>query len=615
MANLDLAGVIGTWVAAGLAVIALVGIVGPLLVYRASRKERHRAITEVGRNNNSYISPGIPLWPGVRFWQQVRVPRLDKPKAFEDEEWKLFDPSRAHLSNPGPAPSWVQLGASLQAYGVKYTADGNLFVNGGRAYLPVHQFYLHLLCIVGRFSRTKAPRAARVPGMDEVPIILSQQFHTGKNRRIVTADGSLLTSDEAFYRGITAREAKLYGHCGTLQVRPDSLTSTAEGSPYQDARLLSFSTTTLWPEKGQHKDRLSLVTLALLSCGFLPCVGDTYICLIDQPDDDSDVDDESSHPSDRARITYNYEPGLLRRGRRSRRKREAQWRAMELREGRLDIGSLHHLLKDEQLESLAFRTVPSSRSLVAEIEKFAGATFVPPLENWIRARGIDRGEVYVRRSDAQKLARALLMLDWHPQGYVLAGARDDQQMATALLTMAAPSAPPFMLRVREAAADFGWAASERSGFVKAIGEVLKRPESSKALFELDNLLLRLQHENTLVNQMVGVLTITNQEFHSLLYRSTHHLAMSLQSQTEIDTTSGRLKIKGAFNVLQTFEVDMDIFPTSPATMGSQVLNVRHATILVAALIACLRSVMLQTCIEPDAIRELFHEEDEVFLVQ
>jgi hypothetical protein len=40
----DIASVVGTWVAAGVAIIALLGVVGPLLIWRASRTERNRAI-------------------------------------------------------------------------------------------------------------------------------------------------------------------------------------------------------------------------------------------------------------------------------------------------------------------------------------------------------------------------------------------------------------------------------------------------------------------------------------------------------------------------------------------------------------------------------------------
>jgi hypothetical protein len=40
----EIGSLVGTWVAAGVAIIALLGIVGPMLVWRASRSERNKAI-------------------------------------------------------------------------------------------------------------------------------------------------------------------------------------------------------------------------------------------------------------------------------------------------------------------------------------------------------------------------------------------------------------------------------------------------------------------------------------------------------------------------------------------------------------------------------------------
>jgi len=57
--NLDLAGVIGTWVAVGFAVVALVGIVGPILVWRKTTSERYKAITAVRDVDNVFNIEGL----------------------------------------------------------------------------------------------------------------------------------------------------------------------------------------------------------------------------------------------------------------------------------------------------------------------------------------------------------------------------------------------------------------------------------------------------------------------------------------------------------------------------------------------------------------------------
>ena len=59
MAALDTASVIGTWVAAFVAILALVGIIGPILIWRASTTERHLAIAAINDDYNTFKSRGI----------------------------------------------------------------------------------------------------------------------------------------------------------------------------------------------------------------------------------------------------------------------------------------------------------------------------------------------------------------------------------------------------------------------------------------------------------------------------------------------------------------------------------------------------------------------------
>jgi uncharacterized Tic20 family protein len=47
MDKIGLAGTISTWVAALLAIVALLGVVGPLLIWRANRTERQMALKAV----------------------------------------------------------------------------------------------------------------------------------------------------------------------------------------------------------------------------------------------------------------------------------------------------------------------------------------------------------------------------------------------------------------------------------------------------------------------------------------------------------------------------------------------------------------------------------------
>ena len=59
--------------------------------------------------------------------------------------------------------------------------------------------------------------------------------------------------------------------------------------------------------------------------------------------------------------------------------------------------------------------------------------------------------------------------------------------------------------------------------------------------------------------MVGVPTITDDEFYSLLYQSVRHLDVSSHSHPEFDLRAGTIKVPSAFGVMKTFEVDLYIF--------------------------------------------------------
>jgi uncharacterized Tic20 family protein len=61
MASTEVTSTIGTWIAAFLAVLALFGIIGPWLVWRTLRSERHVAISTIDDPKNQFIFPGIQI--------------------------------------------------------------------------------------------------------------------------------------------------------------------------------------------------------------------------------------------------------------------------------------------------------------------------------------------------------------------------------------------------------------------------------------------------------------------------------------------------------------------------------------------------------------------------
>ena len=121
MGALDLAGVIGTWVAAGLAVIALVGVVGPVLVWKASQSNRNLGLDRLDEGlatSGGYISKGVQFWSGKRLFRRIQAPILSSPPQLSGwkPSWKSGSPIPSRKS-----AMWVQLGAVLQAYGLPHS--------------------------------------------------------------------------------------------------------------------------------------------------------------------------------------------------------------------------------------------------------------------------------------------------------------------------------------------------------------------------------------------------------------------------------------------------------------------------------------------------------------
>src|ERR1700709_2226059 len=101
---LNLAGVIGTWVAVGLALLALVGILGPLLVLRQIRSERYQALDAVDVQGTGFITRGFRLTRKTRLFRRARVPLLINPPGPETE---FHSPAPGTISALSSLTGWV----------------------------------------------------------------------------------------------------------------------------------------------------------------------------------------------------------------------------------------------------------------------------------------------------------------------------------------------------------------------------------------------------------------------------------------------------------------------------------------------------------------------------
>jgi hypothetical protein len=149
--SLDVLGVIGTWIAAALAVIALAGILPIYLLYRQSKTDRYMALNSVHDPQNAYITPGYLLWPGERFFRTYRVPQLERPPNWAEltisRDCELFSQKDARSLT-----GWLNFANVLRAYGLNTPPKGKLVFLRQEALLPVHRGWLLLLGIIDRYA-------------------------------------------------------------------------------------------------------------------------------------------------------------------------------------------------------------------------------------------------------------------------------------------------------------------------------------------------------------------------------------------------------------------------------------------------------------------------------
>ena len=275
MAALDIASVIGTWVAAFVAILALVGIIGPVLIWRASRTERHLAISTIDDDDNIFRSRGIHAGPGIWLFQRIRAPILNiAPASFEEIILLSLDVVKEPISTT----NWVQFGMLLQAYGVRYGTGDRIEVRNRKTHLPVHKSWILFLGLKGRYCKRRDMGRLR-SHLRTVVISPRGQHH----RRLRRPD--FLESDRDSDIEIVPPEpfGPLFGVTGKIECR---ITAGDEG-----VSVLKFQ---LAPTKDLRKldpDVLHIREIFLLSVGCIRLQSGGYCSLFES---EMAADDESS---------------------------------------------------------------------------------------------------------------------------------------------------------------------------------------------------------------------------------------------------------------------------------------------------------------------------------
>lgn len=530
MTGLDVASLAGTWVAAGLALVALVAVVGPILVWRASRTERHKAKARLGGKSNGYLTRGVPVWPGIRLWQSLRTPNTKAARMFQDEEWAAFDMTKIK-SLPESPVTWVQFGTCLQAYGVKLRYSSDAVLNGDGFALQIRPSYLFNFLVLGRYQK-KQPRSTQPPLLENrSPSVLLTMAQTN------SADAN--PSD-----GWT-----LYGLTGIL---------TFEHGYTRGSRVtgvVRFTDSLDHCQRNIVPDRLPRMSLLLLMLGFLPLPSGEHICCTvgayDLPATTeekngvnfADSDDDSDDMLPREYHVPRELSGETRATRAERRtkkmimslKVEAYGlQKMALAPGNTPLGSEY----GTQTVS-ALRSVDDSAALQPKLQELATMTYIPPSEQYVR---MSLGEVkpvraslgrympenaeewniaFMTRESAQLFALALLTMPWSVNNYVMTKG-DGRNIAVTMLADAAASSVRLVSRLKKNVSSLHLQLPHSTRFLAACDGILRSLETAN-LCELDDTLAALQHATVEIPLMVGVLVLTSHEYRELIYQSVRHV--------------------------------------------------------------------------------------------
>ena len=636
MAALDIASVIGTWVAAFVAILALVGIIGPVLIWRASRTERHLAISTIDDDDNIFRSRGIHAGPGIWLFQRMRAPILTiAPASFEQSISLSLDAVKEPISST----NWVQFGILLQAYGVRYGIGDRIEIRNKKTHLPVHKSWVLFLGLKGRYSKRTDLGRLR-PSLRRVVISPQGAPHSwGEHHRRFRRLGFSSSDDDSDdVEAVTLEPfGPLFGVTGKIEGR---VTAGDENGP-----VLKFQLAPSTDLRKLEPDILPMKEIFLLSVGCLRLASGGYCSLFESEmaagDESSDSDDqrvEIDHERRHERGVQNSRenPRELTREERPRRRARGYDAGLEAYETGLEAYEL--ILADEfdaafvqkaktfnadreQLKVLS--RVKYSSPLSAELEAYKRRTYVPAETPWVRLSSEEsrQEETFIARADAQEMAHSLLQILWHPESYLLGFSR--RAIGMRLLTSSASRFRRNAERICVGIDKIGLGNSEQTRLLGALRPAILKAEKATvdrsctaSMYRLDQVLGELgqRDDKLIINQMVGILMLTNEEFQELLYQSLRHLQETSLSVVQVDLRAGTIKIPSAFGFMQTFVLDLDrMYPSQARSHDTQ--SVPYSAVVLAALKGCLRSYMLRQCFNSGPLLRMVDQCSDVVLLE
>lgn len=268
IAHKYVAGVVRTWVAAGIAIVALIGIVGPFLVLQQTRSERFQALAAI--NSSKYVSSGFTPRKGYSFFRKGIVPILDEPPRPDPRARSAFfaiSDTKSSESEKSPrglqkehggvtqptssSTGWVNFASTLEMYQPDLPKAGKLVIYGRQAWLPIHRFWLLAFGLRGRYGDRRDKGKASSSGN---ATRLRIEGHGAEDR------------DAAYY--YSPLQGRLYGFTGILWWKVSGLYPSGPDEVFFAIHPLGDRQRSLLP------DPLPLSVLSWLSLGCLPLVHD-----------------------------------------------------------------------------------------------------------------------------------------------------------------------------------------------------------------------------------------------------------------------------------------------------------------------------------------------------
>lgn len=593
----DITSAVGTWIGASLALIALVGVIGPFLIYRASKAERNIALDAVG-NDTGYVSAGVKVTRSIRLFRQVRAPQLRYEPTFDGNSCLALNlnslSQRARSST-----SWVNFGMLVEAYNLRFERDDAIAIARNRTWLPVHRYWILTLGLAGRYSDrtensvliTPIGPAALNPANDVSIFGAIGQRHLDRARYVSYSESTI--------RGITGSIGR------SDSIRPDAYT---------------FKLHDLYTLAQDVPQDLPIRSLLWLALGALPQPGDR-VCMLDDNEqhlekssrwgDDISVSansDEISRGSieqiiEEEPVRDSHAPGSL--------------RAYHLKQVEdpaklnLKILSNYGVWKETVFR---IEEIPISTADFPELRSYYSATYIPASSEWTRLSArkqysaADKDTWMIRRLDVQSLALGLLEFQWSPEGYLF---RQNKASSKVFRFLCEPAKDVYRLlsRTYDSLDGFGLSGDEKNKWKDILDPAIKASEKKRrdrlattTFFRVEEKCREfLQQSNELAGQVIGVLTITSAEFRSLVTQFARYRSEATQANNNnknnninisIDFNRGMVRVPSVLGMFQEFPINSAEFSPQAASLLGKNVELTAKDIILATLRACTISLLL-----------------------